>query len=142
AAEFHVPFKDRKVARELYHCDDAYWRDDSGRLILTLNDGREPFAFVVREFLQAESWATSLPKPRYIKLSTEPVTEDQIQISDVASFKGLEVDCALLLFSDYTRDFESELYVALSRARIAVALLIRKDKLHLLPQKLRRTAMI
>jgi hypothetical protein len=43
-----------------------------------------------------------LPKPRYFQFTRGPgaAGTDKIQIMDVASFKGLEADSALLLFSD------------------------------------------
>jgi len=148
ARQVHVPIRDRKYAREVLKRGELSWTDDAGKLKLRWLVKRqepfshEPYPIETLEFFRQETWADTLPQPRYVQFTRDPAlaAADRIYITDVASFKGLEVDCAILLFSDYTTTFTSDLYVALSRARSVAALLMRRDKLSLLPSQLRRAA--
>ncbi|MEA2918141.1 MAG: hypothetical protein QOJ15_10222 [Bradyrhizobium sp.] len=114
------------------------WTVESGRLRLRVGSQREPKPYEVALFFGRDDWVEMLPKPRYFQFTRGPAAAatDKIQIMDVASFKGLEADGALLLFSDYNARFATDLYVALSRARRLAALLVKNDRIHLLPSRL------
>ncbi|MCC8952715.1 TIR domain-containing protein [Bradyrhizobium sp. Pear77] len=141
ARQINIPIATGKYQhRMMTAAGHAGWSVESGKLRLRFSQREpKPKPYEIALFFAKDDWAEKLPKPRCFQFTQEPgaLGKDKIRIMNVASFKGLEADGALLLFSDYNSSFVTDLYVALSRARRVVALLMNQDRVHLLPHPLR-----
>ena len=75
--------------------------------------------------LQQSDWAKGIPKPASYRLTTTPSPTNQgsqktIPLLDIATFKGLEVDCVFLFLRGNTPQLTQQIYVGVSRARYAL----------------------
>ncbi|MEB3178732.1 MAG: NERD domain-containing protein [Nostocaceae cyanobacterium] len=95
------------------------WRDMGDNLFLF---GRTHSVYALLAFFSSEEWAKDIPQPRKVCISANRESTDieQIQLSTVASFKGLESDGVILCIDSYRDNLESNLYVGVSRAKFVL----------------------
>jgi hypothetical protein len=114
------------------------WATNGSDLFLTPDSAASPSGFLM--FLESEDWARQLPQ----KLSFELVTADQRQkrnaviLHTPSSVKGLEADAVVIFAPRVTPEIRADMYVAFSRARLSLELIIGDDAFAHLPSHLGR----
>jgi len=95
------------------------WRDTGENLVLL---GRTHSVYALLAFFTSEEWAKDIPQPKKARISAnrESTNIEQIQLSTVASFKGLESDGVILYIDSQRDNLESNLYVGVSRAKFVL----------------------
>jgi hypothetical protein len=99
------------------------WRLNEGRLIL--RGAERPSATL--NFFASESWAAGIPSPQTFLIQsmrhTNVCGESPIALWTVDGFKGLEADSAILFVQGIRPDFDANIYVGISRARLYLHLI-------------------
>lgn len=92
-----------------------YWKEGASGLYL-LN--RPDLANAALGFFSSRHWADSLPQPRHFVLGQSADGKIQIPIWTTSTFKGLESDGVVLFLRQAQHNFDANVYVAVSRARL------------------------
>lgn len=92
-----------------------YWKEATDSLLLR---GRPELGHAALSFFASGRWADSLPKPRHFVLGQSPDERISIPVWTTSSFKGLESDGVVLFLRQAQHNFDANVYVAVSRARL------------------------
>ncbi|MEM7022603.1 MAG: TIR domain-containing protein, partial [Pseudomonadota bacterium] len=106
------------------------WRLVDGRLRFRRALGGRMHGLEVLCFFRERSWADGLPEPRrweFVDPADLELREAVMPVFTVDAFKGLEADTAILLIGNHKPVTEAEFYVAISRARLSLAIIDCSD---------------
>lgn len=104
------------------------WKEEAGKSVLSFEHA-DPFTqkFFLFKLLSSPDWAKSLEKELTYEFTDQmPVDDGSIPVFETASFKGLESDGVILVTKGQSHAYLNELYVASSRARKVLAIVIDK----------------
>lgn len=92
----------------------------------------------VFEFFRTEEWLKDLPIPQTLRISAAnvggPQCSNEIPLYSVGAFKGVEADGVVVFTRADAGSLVAQLYVAFSRARLALHAVIDKTLFARLPQ--------
>lgn len=92
-----------------------YWKEGASGLYLL---SRPDPSLAALGFFASGHWADSLPQPRHFVLGQPANGKIQIPIWTTSTFKGLESDGVVLFLRQAQHNFDANVYVAVSRARL------------------------
>lgn len=117
----------RKILNDPIRRAPLSWFVDNDRLRLS-RLGISPWPTEYLFFFGRNDWSTDIPKPTLIRLSSEYSTaENVIRMYDVGQFKGLEAESVILVNRGSAANLKEQIYVAVSRAKSSLAVLIDKQ---------------
>lgn len=87
------------------------------------------------DFFMSGEWATSLGRPTWrVSSRAEHGQEGAIPLYTIGAFKGLEADGVVVFVRGYSDALRTQLYVAFSRARLALYALLESEVVAQVPQ--------
>jgi hypothetical protein len=100
------------------------WRV-TDQLQLKRSDSAPLWAAEIAMYFEKEDWPSGLPQPARFRLVAGPreVSKEELPVFDLAAFKGLEADTVILVNGGRPRMSPEEIYVGISRARFALAVI-------------------
>jgi hypothetical protein len=111
---------------------------NDGKVVLTRNGPKIWDAEYILHF-ERDDWPVGIPKPQ--KVMIKPYYDDrksaQISVFNIGTFKGLESDSIIILLENKEQMHEEEIYVALSRARLNLAIFCEKNIFKFLPHQVK-----
>lgn len=85
---------------------------------------------------ERNDWHSDIPAPPSVQFTRydKPLGNDALLVYQISDFKGLEADAVLFFFRGHSAITEQELYVAVSRARLALAVILERSLIPVLPK--------
>ncbi|WP_299741090.1 TIR domain-containing protein [uncultured Roseobacter sp.] len=109
---------------------DLSWRKANGRLRFRRALGVRFHGIEILRFFSQPSWQDDLPAViqwQFVDAPAEMSDADVVAVYDIAAFKGLEAETAVILVGHHQPVSTEKLYVGLSRARLALAIVDCSD---------------
>jgi hypothetical protein len=118
------------------------WRTINNELRLRRRDDGPMWAAEIVVYFEREDWDAGLPQSdaSFNQIRVElvrglrPAKKGELRVFDLSTFKGLEADTIILLMGGYRPTRIEEIYVGISRARFALALVDCGSTLDLPPE--------
>lgn len=117
-----------KLGTQIAKSNRVYWAEKEGKSVLRFEyDAPAVRQFFLLKFLANPNWADSLVKNLSYTFTEHFTPEsDNIPVFEAASFKGLESDGIVVVAMGQSHSYFNELYVAASRAKKELAIVIDK----------------
>lgn len=115
-----------KIGTQIANASNIKWVEEDGKAVLDLKmDDTAIMKYFLLKFLAYDDWSGGLKKYITLHFSEKMDNEsDNIPVFETSSFKGLEADGILIVSKGQSYSHLNELYVASSRAKKVLAIVI------------------